>query len=193
MRSAVQCAEGGGRGRGRGVQCAACNAFREALRAGLSLAAVLLVFLVVGPLPKNVLSGSDGSTTVMQCRGHAKVQQQATLGQPAVAAGALITAPAGSNLHVALGCSLVVSCCPSYINICYIGWLPKDHNNAWSSWCCACRYQAAYRELAKKHPSFRERSETTELIVDISLQVCVHTRPHFVLSSSVGRVTQQQH
>jgi uroporphyrinogen decarboxylase len=37
---------------------------------------------------------------------------------------------------------------------------------------CAGRYQAAYRELAKKHPSFRERSETTELIVDISLQVC---------------------
>jgi uroporphyrinogen-III decarboxylase len=36
---------------------------------------------------------------------------------------------------------------------------------------CPCRYQAAYRELAKKHPSFRERSETTELIVDISLQV----------------------
>jgi hypothetical protein len=33
------------------------------------------------------------------------------------------------------------------------------------------RYQAAYRELARKHPSFRERSETTELIVDISLQV----------------------
>lgn len=39
-----------------------------------------------------------------------------------------------------------------------------------------CRYQAAYRELAKKHPSFRERSETTELIVDISLQVCCCTR-----------------
>jgi uroporphyrinogen-III decarboxylase len=33
------------------------------------------------------------------------------------------------------------------------------------------RYQAAYRELARKHPSFRARSETTELIVDISLQV----------------------
>jgi uroporphyrinogen decarboxylase len=37
----------------------------------------------------------------------------------------------------------------------------------------AFRYQAAYRELAKKHPSFRARSETTELIVDISLQVIV--------------------
>ena len=33
------------------------------------------------------------------------------------------------------------------------------------------RYQAAYRELARKHPSFRARSETTDLIVDISLQV----------------------
>ncbi len=37
----------------------------------------------------------------------------------------------------------------------------------------AGRYQAAYRALALKHPSFRERSETTELIVDISLQVSV--------------------
>jgi hypothetical protein len=35
----------------------------------------------------------------------------------------------------------------------------------------AGRYQAAYRELAIKHPSFRARSETTDLIVDISLQV----------------------
>jgi len=34
----------------------------------------------------------------------------------------------------------------------------------------AGRYQAAYRELAKKHPSFRERSENTDLIVDITLQ-----------------------
>jgi uroporphyrinogen-III decarboxylase len=38
----------------------------------------------------------------------------------------------------------------------------------------SCRYQAAYRELARKHPSFRERSETTELIVDISLQVRIN-------------------
>jgi hypothetical protein len=35
----------------------------------------------------------------------------------------------------------------------------------------AGRYQAAYRELAVRHPSFRARSETTDLIVDISLQV----------------------
>lgn len=32
------------------------------------------------------------------------------------------------------------------------------------------RFQKTYRELAKRHPSFRERSETTELIVEISLQ-----------------------
>ncbi len=35
---------------------------------------------------------------------------------------------------------------------------------------CAPRYQKAYRDLAKRHPSFRERSETTDLIVEISLQ-----------------------
>lgn len=34
----------------------------------------------------------------------------------------------------------------------------------------AGRYMAAYQKLAKKHPSFRERSETTDLIVEISLQ-----------------------
>ena len=34
---------------------------------------------------------------------------------------------------------------------------------------CVCGVQA-YRELAKKHPSFRERSENTDLIVDITLQ-----------------------
>jgi len=34
----------------------------------------------------------------------------------------------------------------------------------------AGRFQKSYRELAKKHPSFRERSEVTELIVEISLQ-----------------------
>ncbi len=33
----------------------------------------------------------------------------------------------------------------------------------------ACGVQA-YRDLAKRHPSFRERSETTDLIVEISLQ-----------------------
>jgi uroporphyrinogen decarboxylase len=34
----------------------------------------------------------------------------------------------------------------------------------------AGRYQQAYRKLAKEHPSFRERSEVTDLIVEISLQ-----------------------
>ncbi|KAI8552454.1 hypothetical protein RHMOL_Rhmol06G0267800 [Rhododendron molle] len=34
----------------------------------------------------------------------------------------------------------------------------------------AGRYMAVYRKLAKKHPSFRERSETIDLIVEISLQ-----------------------
>ncbi|KAL6561740.1 Uroporphyrinogen decarboxylase 1, chloroplastic [Orobanche minor] len=34
----------------------------------------------------------------------------------------------------------------------------------------AGRYMAAYRKLAKRYPSFRERSETTDLIVQISLQ-----------------------
>ena len=33
-----------------------------------------------------------------------------------------------------------------------------------------CVWEQAYRELAKKHPSFRERSENTDLIVDITLQ-----------------------
>ncbi|KAL8161102.1 hypothetical protein V2J09_012591, partial [Rumex salicifolius] len=34
----------------------------------------------------------------------------------------------------------------------------------------AGRYMAIYRKLAENHPSFRERSETTDLIVEISLQ-----------------------
>ncbi|KAH7294629.1 hypothetical protein KP509_27G010500 [Ceratopteris richardii] len=34
----------------------------------------------------------------------------------------------------------------------------------------AGRYMQAYRTLAEKHPSFRERSETVDLIVEISLQ-----------------------
>ncbi|CAA2958940.1 uroporphyrinogen decarboxylase 1, chloroplastic-like [Olea europaea var. sylvestris] len=34
----------------------------------------------------------------------------------------------------------------------------------------AGRYMAVYRKLAERHPSFRERSETTDLIVEISLQ-----------------------
>ncbi|KAI8466935.1 MAG: uroporphyrinogen decarboxylase [Monoraphidium minutum] len=45
----------------------------------------------------------------------------------------------------------------------------------------AGRYQAAYRELALKHPSFRARSETTELIVDISLQPFRSFRPDGVI------------
>lgn len=45
----------------------------------------------------------------------------------------------------------------------------------------AGRYQAAYRELALKHPSFRDRSETTELIVDISLQPFRSFRPDGVI------------
>jgi uroporphyrinogen decarboxylase len=34
----------------------------------------------------------------------------------------------------------------------------------------AGRYMAEYQALAKRHPSFRERSETTDLIVEITLQ-----------------------
>jgi len=34
----------------------------------------------------------------------------------------------------------------------------------------AGRYQKAYRNLSKKYPGFRERSETTDLIVEITLQ-----------------------
>lgn len=46
---------------------------------------------------------------------------------------------------------------------------------------CFDRYQKSYRELAKKHPSFRERSETTELIVEISLQPWNSFRPDGVI------------
>ena len=45
----------------------------------------------------------------------------------------------------------------------------------------AGRYQQAYRDLAQKHPSFRERSETTELIVQISLQPFESFRPDGVI------------
>eukprot|EP00475_Leptophrys_vorax_P020647 TRINITY_DN28315_c0_g1_i1.p1 TRINITY_DN28315_c0_g1~~TRINITY_DN28315_c0_g1_i1.p1 ORF type:complete len:418 (-),score=13.72 TRINITY_DN28315_c0_g1_i1:150-1382(-) len=34
----------------------------------------------------------------------------------------------------------------------------------------AGRYMKVYQDLSKRHPSFRERSETTDLIVDITLQ-----------------------
>jgi len=40
---------------------------------------------------------------------------------------------------------------------------------------------ACYRELTKKHPSFRERSETTDLIVQISLQPWEAFRPDGVI------------
>lgn len=43
------------------------------------------------------------------------------------------------------------------------------------------RYQKSYRELAKKHTSFRERSETTELIVEISLQPWNSFKPDGVI------------
>ena len=39
----------------------------------------------------------------------------------------------------------------------------------------------AYRELAKRHPSFRERSETRDLIVEISLQPWNSFRPDGVI------------
>lgn len=45
----------------------------------------------------------------------------------------------------------------------------------------AGRYQAAYRALALKHPSFRERSETTDLIVEISMQPCKSFKPDGVI------------
>ncbi|GFR48327.1 hypothetical protein Agub_g10210 [Astrephomene gubernaculifera] len=45
----------------------------------------------------------------------------------------------------------------------------------------AGRYQKSYRDLAKKHPSFRERSETTELIVEISLQPWNSFKPDGVI------------
>jgi uroporphyrinogen-III decarboxylase len=45
----------------------------------------------------------------------------------------------------------------------------------------AGRYQKAYRDLAKKHPGFRERSETTDLIVEISLQPWESFRPDGVI------------
>lgn len=45
----------------------------------------------------------------------------------------------------------------------------------------AGRYMAIYRKLAEKHPSFRERSETTDLIVEISLQPWRAFRPDGVI------------
>lgn len=45
----------------------------------------------------------------------------------------------------------------------------------------AGRYQQAYRDLAIKYPSFRERSETTELIVEISMQPYTSFKPDGVI------------
>lgn len=45
----------------------------------------------------------------------------------------------------------------------------------------AGRYMAVYRKLAEKHQSFRERSETTDLIVKISLQPWEAFRPDGVI------------
>ncbi|XP_031504513.1 uroporphyrinogen decarboxylase 1, chloroplastic [Nymphaea colorata] len=45
----------------------------------------------------------------------------------------------------------------------------------------AGRYMAVYRKLAEKFPSFRERSETTDLIVEISLQPWRAFRPDGVI------------
>jgi uroporphyrinogen decarboxylase len=45
----------------------------------------------------------------------------------------------------------------------------------------AGRYMAAYRKLSEKYPGFRERSETTDLIVEISLQPWNAFRPDGVI------------
>ncbi|KAI4387984.1 hypothetical protein MLD38_000364 [Melastoma candidum] len=45
----------------------------------------------------------------------------------------------------------------------------------------AGRYMAVYRKLAEKYPSFRQRSETTDLIVEISLQPWQAFRPDSVI------------
>lgn len=45
----------------------------------------------------------------------------------------------------------------------------------------AGRYQKAYRDLASRHPSFRARSETTDLIVEISLQPWKSFKPDGVI------------
>eukprot|EP00897_Mesotaenium_endlicherianum_P008892 jgi/Mesen1/8030/ME000427S07319 len=45
----------------------------------------------------------------------------------------------------------------------------------------AGRYMQSYRTLAQKHPSFRERSEVTDLIVEISLQPWEAFRPDGVI------------
>ena len=47
--------------------------------------------------------------------------------------------------------------------------LPVDRPPAWMMR-QAGRYQKAYRDLSQKYPGFRQRSETTDLIVEITLQ-----------------------
>ena len=58
--------------------------------------------------------------------------------------------------------------------------MPVDRPPAWMMR-QAGRYQKAYRELTKKHPDFRTRSETTDLIVQISLQPWHSFKPDGVI------------
>ncbi|XP_020268923.1 uroporphyrinogen decarboxylase 1, chloroplastic [Asparagus officinalis] len=57
---------------------------------------------------------------------------------------------------------------------------PVDRPPAWMMR-QAGRYMAVYQKLAEKHPSFRERSETVDLIVEISLQPWRAFRPDGVI------------
>jgi len=57
---------------------------------------------------------------------------------------------------------------------------PVDRPPAWMMR-QAGRYMAVYRKLAEKYPSFRERSETVDLIVEISLQPWRAFRPDGVI------------
>lgn len=56
----------------------------------------------------------------------------------------------------------------------------------------AGRYQKAYRDLALKHPSFRERSENTDLIVEISLQPWESFKPDGVILFRCGGGWKEQ-
>ncbi len=55
------------------------------------------------------------------------------------------------------------------------------HEDEDATLCNFSRYQASYRELAKKYPSFRQRSEVTELIVEITLQPWHSFRPDGII------------
>ncbi|GMH27053.1 hypothetical protein Nepgr_028896 [Nepenthes gracilis] len=57
---------------------------------------------------------------------------------------------------------------------------PVNQPPAWMM-CQAGRNMAAYRKLAEKYPSFRERSKITDLIVEISLQPWAVFRPDRVI------------